>query len=155
MKKLLLLLVTCLFCGSMFSQVYKLEKVYSFYNYLNLSHWKPLENTSGENVATFSLWGIQKIAEYSYIEIEYFKGNADETYTFLKYVADFSLKYKKQEDVVTSFSGVRLKTQKHLEKTLIFDKENKFYYELSSKEWANILKKFTAYCDANSIKYTD
>ena len=152
MKKLLLLVAISLFCGSLFSQVYKLEKVHSYFSHLNLSHWKSLENAEEEIPVIFSLWGEQKLHEYTYVEIEYFKGNANETYTFLKNVADFALKYKK-EDIITTFSGIRIRTEKYMEKTLIFDKENKFYYKLSWKEWAKILEKFTTYCDTNNIKY--
>ena len=86
MKRKILIAVVCIISANLFSQTYKLEtvlndKVTETY----LSHWKVLENSNINQIDTFSLWGYQRYFDdwvNGAYEVEYYKGNAKETYIF-------------------------------------------------------------------------
>lgn len=159
MKKIILTAVVCLICANVFSQTYKLETVFKANTSETfLSHWKVLESTSINQVDTFSLWGYQRYyddwANGAY-EVEYYKGNAKETYKFLNRIIEFFEKYKEEDKVLTYISGVQVKTIKQLtfKYTLVYDKECKVICKFNQKQLAEILAKFVSYCENQKIVY--
>ncbi|MFV0539342.1 MAG: hypothetical protein ACK5M3_18540 [Dysgonomonas sp.] len=139
-----------------FSQTYELVKVFEDKsNQTHLSYWDEIENPNETVSRTFSLWGYQRYDESWIIayEVEYFKGDAVEMLHFLEVVAEFSEKYKNKDKVVTTISGVKIKSIKHgpYKHTMVFDKENKVCCYFSAKQWANIRDKFVAFCLERNI----
>jgi hypothetical protein len=159
MKRKILIAAVCIISANLFSQTYKLEtvltdKVTETY----LSHWKVLENKNVNQIDTFSLWGYQRYfddwANGAY-EVEYYKGNAKETYTFLNHIIQFTEEYKEEDKVLTHISGVQVKTLKELsfKYTLVYDKENKVICKFNLKQWTEMLAKFVSYCENQQINY--
>jgi len=159
MKRRILIAVVCMISANLFSQTYKLETVFTEkVSETYLSHWKVLESTNINQVDTFTLWGYQLYfdnwANGAY-EVEYYKGNAKETYLFLNRIIDFTEKYKEEDEVVTSISGVRVKTLKLFwyKTTLVYEKENKVSCKFNLNQWTEIRSKFVSYCDDQKINY--
>ncbi|MCD2425712.1 hypothetical protein LQ567_23210 [Niabella pedocola] len=161
MKKLTLFLLWMFCSTALFSQVYKLETVFSDRGRTDyLSYWKPLEGGAHqEKKDTFSLWGYHLYhdnwATGAY-EVEYFKGSAAEMYHLLQEVAAFSEKYGNEDKVITEIKGLRVKTVNQLgfKYTLVFDKERKVACQFTQKQWKNILDLFASYCKTNQIGYS-
>ena len=159
MKKRILIVIVCVISANLFSQTYKLETVFTdnaAETYL--SHWKVLERTNVNQVDTFSLWGYQRYSNdlgNSTYEVEYYKGNAKETYLFLNQIIGFTEKNKDEDKVLTYISGVRVKTLKLflIKTTLVYDKENKVVCQFNLKQWTEILAKFVSYCENQKITY--
>lgn len=88
-------------------------------------------------------------------EVEYFKGNAFETYNFLTEINLFSEKYQNEDKVLTYISGVKVKTLKALgfKFILVYDKEGKVPCAYKPKHWADILSSFIDYYEKNKINY--
>lgn len=160
MKKLTLALLW-MFCSTvLFSQVYKLEPVFTDRVQMTyLSYWKQLEGPPGqEKTNTFSLWGYQLYHDSwdtGAYEVAYFKGDAGEMHHFLRAVDAFSEKYENEDKVTTTIAGVRVKTlnQMRFKYTLVFDKDNKVVCKFTRKQWKNILTRFESFCQANQIPY--
>jgi len=159
MKRRILIAVVCMISANLFSQTYKLETVFTEkVSETYLSHWKVLESTNINQVDTFTLWGYQLYfdnwANGAY-EVEYYKGNAKETYLFLNHIIGFTEKYKDEDEVVTSISGVRVKTLKLFwyKTTLVYEKENKVSCKFNLNQWTEIRSKFVSYCDDQKINY--
>jgi hypothetical protein len=159
MKRRILIAVVCMISANLFSQTYKLETVFTEkVSETYLSHWKVLDSTNINQVDTFSLWGYQLYfdnwANGAY-EVEYYKGNAKETYLFLNHIIGFTEKYKDEDEVVTSISGVRVKTLKLFwyKTTLVYEKENKVSCKFNLNQWTEIRSKFVSYCDDQKINY--
>ena len=145
--------------ANLFSQTYKLETVFTEkVSETYLSHWKVLDSTNINQVDTFTLWGYQLYfdnwANGAY-EVEYYKGNAKETYLFLNHIIGFTEKYKDEDEVVTSISGVRVKTLKLFwyKTTLVYEKENKVFCKFNLNQWTEIRAKFVSYCENHKILY--
>lgn len=159
MRKIVLLLILCGVSVNLFSQTYKLEDV--FFDRLSenhLSYWDVIEGkTPGDNNNIFSLWGFQRYDESWTLcyEVEYFKGNAEQMYSFLSGVVDFSSKYRKEDGILTYLSGVKVKIFKMgaFKYTFVYDKEQKVVCKYNSKQWGDILDDFTDFCKKNKIKY--
>ena len=159
MKRRILIAVVCMISANLFSQTYKLETVFTEkVSETYLSHWKVLDSTNINQVDTFTLWGYQLYfdnwANGAY-EVEYYKGNAKETYLFLNHIIGFTEKYKDEDEVVTSISGVRVKTLKLFwyKTTLVYEKENKVSCKFNLNQWTEIRSKFVSYCDDQKINY--
>ncbi len=159
MKRIILIAIICVISSKLFSQTYKLETIFSDKaSETYLSHWKVLESTNTIAVDTFSLWGyhlyFDNWANGCY-ELEYFKGNAKEVYTFLKGIVDFSEKYKNEDKVLTHISGIQVKTLKQLgfKYTLVYDKERRVTCMFNQKQWTNMLVQFVSYCESRKINY--
>jgi len=159
MKRRILIAVVCMISANLFSQTYKLETVFTEkVSETYLSHWKVLESTNINQVDTFTLWGYQLYfdnwANGAY-EVEYYKGNAKETYLFLNHIIGFTEKYKDEDEVVTSISGVRVKTLKLFwyKTTLVYEKENKVSCKFNLNQWTEIRSKFVSYCENQKINY--
>lgn len=159
MKRKIIIMAICAIGVNLFSQTYKLESIFKdVATETYLSYWKVLENTDNNQNETFSLWGYQRYfddwANGAY-EVEYFKGNAKETYQFLNRVVAFTEKYKEQDMVLTNISGAQLKTLKvmGIKFTLLFDKERKTACKFNLKQWNEILAKFVSYCENQKIEY--
>jgi len=159
MKRKILIAVVCIISANLFSQTYKLETVFTdkaTETYLSL--WKVLESTNNNQIDTFSLWGYQLYFDdwvNGAYEVEYYKGNAKETFLFLNQIIGFTEKYKEEDKVLTCISGVRVKTLKQLifKYTLVYDKENKVVCKFNLKQWTEILSKFVSYCENQKIDY--
>ena len=159
MKRRILIAVVCMISANLFSQTYKLETVFTEkVSETYLSHWKVLESTNIYQVDTFTLWGYQLYfdnwANGAY-EVEYYKGNAKETYLFLNHIIGFTEKYKDEDKVLTNISGVRVKTLKliWLKYTLVYEKENKVFCKFNLNQWTEIRAKFVSYCENQKINY--
>jgi len=158
MKKILSLLLFFTISTNLFSQTYKLEKVFADEaSQTFLSYWNPLDSVQLQKGNIFSLWGYQRYDEswiHSY-EVVYFKGDAKEMFGFLSYILDFTNKYKNEDGVLTFISGVKIKTLKQLSfrYTLVYDKEGKVVCSYNQKQWTDIFNKFTGYCKSNNITY--
>ena len=159
MNRKILIAAVCMISANLFSQTYKLETVFSDKpSETYLSHWNVLESTDIHPVDTFSLWGYQRYfddwANGAY-EVEYYKGSAMETYNFLNQIIGFTEKYKEEDKVLTTISGVRVKTLKLLwiKATLVYDSENKVVCQFNQKQWTDILAKFVSYCENHKINY--
>ena len=159
MKKTILIAVVCMISANLFSQTYKLETVFTDkVSETYLSHWNVLESTNINQVDTFSLWGYQRYFD-SWVdgayEVEYYKGNAKETYIFLNQIIGFSEKYKEEDKVLTHISGVQVKSLKYrsFKYTLVYDKEFKVICKFEQKQWKEILAKFVSYCEYQKINY--
>jgi len=143
-----------------FSQVYNLQTVYeygqmSFY----LSHWKVIDSpTDSTEYDTFSLWGYQRYGE-SWVdnayEVEYFKGNAKDTFRFLNELIIFRKRYNDKNKYVAYIQGVKVKTQYLWKRQLllVFDKEGKVAVVLDEKMNTAMLDNFVQYCKKNNIAY--
>ncbi|WP_300598825.1 hypothetical protein [Niabella sp.] len=160
MKKLMLFLLWMFCSTALFSQVYKLEPVFTGRIQMTyLSYWKQLEKQPGqEKTDTFSLWGYQLYHDSwdtGAYEVTYFKGNAAETYRFLQAIDAFAEKYENEDKVTTTISGVRVKTfnQMRFKYTLVFDRENKVVCKFTPKQWKNIRTQFESFCQTNQIRY--
>ena len=160
MKKITLLLaICCLISFNLYSQTYKLETVFdenSTETYL--SYWKVLEDSPSAAPDTFSLWGYQRYSESWKInayEVEYFKGDANETFKFLKDINEFTEKYRDEDKVLTFIAGVQVKTLKKLglKYTLVYDKERKVVCVYNQKKWMDIFNKFISFCETHGIDY--
>lgn len=160
MKKLILLLIICFgTSSSLFSQTYKMEKV--FHDALSetyLSHWSPLDSLAATDTDNkFSLWGHQRYDESWIIayEVEYFKGSAKQMHDFLRGIIEFTQKYNREDEIVTYISGVQVKTvKKYLVKsTVVYDKERKVICYFTENGWNDIFDKFIKYCRKNNIVY--
>lgn len=154
--KLIILLSMVILSANTFSQTYELVKVFEDKsNQTHLSYWDEIENPNETVSRTFSLWGYQRYDESWLIayEVEYFKGDAMEMLRFLEAVAEFSEKYKDKDKVITTISGVKVKTikQSPFKYTMVFDKENKVCCYFSAKQWGNIRDKFVAFCLEKNI----
>ena len=159
MNRKILIAAVCMISANLFSQTYKLETVFSDKpSETYLSHWNVLESTDIHPVDTFSLYGYQRYfddwANGAY-EVEYYKGSAMETYNFLNQIIGFTEKYKEEDKVLTTISGVRVKTLKLLwiKATLVYDRENKVVCQFNQKQWTEILAKFVSYCENHKINY--
>ena len=159
MKKLFFITAFSVIQINLFSQVYKLESVFSDkLAETYLSHWLPLDNINENHTDTFSLWGYQLYfddwVDGAY-EVEYFKGNTFETYNFLAEINLFSEKYQNEDKVLTYISGVKVKTFKALgfKFILVYDKEGKVPCSYKPKQWSDILSSFIDYCEKNKINY--
>ncbi|MBZ4190700.1 hypothetical protein [Niabella beijingensis] len=160
MKRLILSVLFVCFCSSLFSQVYKLETVFSERGQTTfLSYWKQLDKESlKERKDTFSLWGYQLYhdswASGAY-EVEYFKGSAAAMYQLLREIDAFSEKYGNEDKVLTRIEGVQVKTLRQMgfRYTLVFDRENKVVCKFTQKQWKNILTDFETFCKTNGISY--
>jgi hypothetical protein len=109
-----------------------------------LSHLKNLESSSPTKNDTFSLWGYQLYFDNrnaGTYEVEYFKGNAKETYQFLNQVVEFSNKYKDEENVLTNIMHVQVKVSKYFgfKYTLVYDRDRKVTCKLNQKQWISVL----------------
>ena len=161
MKKTILIAVVCMISANLFSQTYKLETVFTDkFPETYLSHWKVLESTNINQVDTFSLWGYQRYFDDwvdGVYEVEYYKGNAKETYLFLNQLIGFSEKYKEEDKVLTYISGVQVKIFKQLgfKFTLVYDKDRKVSCKINQKQWTEMLDKFVLYCEQQKIVYTE
>lgn len=149
----------CLISVYFFSQTYKLETVFSDkISETYLSHWNVLEESGPGKPELFSLWGYQRYydnwANGAY-EVEYFKGTAKETYQFLSQVVEFSRNYRDLDKVVTTISGVKVKTLRTLgyRFTLAFEKENKVACQFTLNQWNDFLTRFVVYCETREINY--
>ncbi|MBO9594410.1 MAG: hypothetical protein J7599_16010 [Niabella sp.] len=160
MKKLTLFLLWMFCATTLFSQVYKLEPVFTDRVQMTyLSYWKQLEGPPAqEKTDTFSLWGYQLYHDSwntGAYEVAYFKGNATDSYHFLQAIDAFAEKYENEDKVTTIISGVRVKTlnQMLFKYTLVFDTDNKVVCKFTRKQWKNILAQFESFCQANQILY--
>lgn len=157
MKRIVLVAVLCIIFSSVFSQTYKLETVYTgFFTETYLSYWKVID--SNEQTDTFSLWGYQHYIddfEKGVYEVEYYKGNAKETYLFLNQILDFTNKYEEADKVFTYISGIQVKTRHEIgfKFTSVYDKECKVSCSFTLKQWNEILSTFISYCENNDINY--
>lgn len=159
MKKSLVIFTLSLFSTGLFSQVYNLQTVYKNQSTLFLSHWVVVEvPTDSIKSDTFSLWGYQKYGE-SWVdnayEVEYFKGNAKDTYRFLNELIKFRKKYNDKENYVTYIQGVKVKSQYFWKRQLllVFDKEGKVAVVLDEKMITTMFNNFIQYCEKNNIAY--
>lgn len=159
MKKNILVAVVCIISVNIFSQTYKLEAVFTDkFTETYLSHWKILESTNINQIDTFSLWGYQRYFDdfvNGAYEVEYYKGNAKETYNFLNQIIEFTEKYKEEDKIITQIAGVQVKTLKELSfrYTLIYDSEKKVVCKFNLKQLKEILAKFVSYCENQKISY--
>lgn len=159
MKRKILVVIICIISANLFSKTYKLETVFTDkYTQTYLSHWKVLESTNINKIDTFSLWGYQRYfddwANGAY-EVEYYKGNAKETYIFLNQIIEFTKKYKEEDKILTHISGVKVKTLKDLSfrYTLVYNNENKVVCKFNLKQLTEIMAKFIFYCENQKITY--
>ncbi len=154
--KLIILLNMVVLSVNTFSQTYELMTVFEDRNNgAHLSYWNEIESPNKTGSHIFSLWGSLKYGDSWLIahEVEYLKKDAVEMLHFLEAVAEFSEKYKNKDKVVTTISGVKIKSMKHgpYKHTMVFDKENKVSCFFSAKQWANIRDKFVAFCLERNI----
>lgn len=158
MKKIVLLAAMCVVSTTLLSQTYKLETVFADKtSETYLSHWKVLE-TPQQEAEKFSLWGYQRFSDSWAInayEVEYFKGDAQATFNFLKGIIEFTEKYKNEGGVLTYLDGVQVKTLKEMgfKFTLVYDRERKVVCSFNQKQWTEILDKFVSYCKEHEINY--
>jgi len=157
---MILSLLSVFFSTLLFSQVYKLESVFTDrIQMTNLSYWKPLEGKTGKEMPdTFALWGYHLYHDdwnTGPYEVEYFKGNAAAMHHLLQAIDAFAEKYENEDKVLTTIAGVRVKTlnQMRFKYTLVFDKENKVVCKFTRKQWRKILTDFEAFCKTNHISY--
>jgi hypothetical protein len=123
-----------------------------------LSHLKNLESSSPTENDTFSLWGYQLYFDNrnaGTYEVEYFKGNAKETYQFLNQVVEFSNKYKDEENVLTNIMHVQVKVSKYFgfKYTLVYDRDRKVTCKLNQKQWIAMAASYVEFCDSQHIDY--
>lgn len=157
MKKVLIGILLCFTAGA-YAQTYKLEKIFKDSpSETSLSHWRILEDTQEEPNGLFSLWGYHRYDESWTIayEVEYYKADAQEMYTFLSAVSDFAQKYKNEGEIITYISGVKVKYIKNgpFNYCCVFEKEGKVCCSFSAAQWKKITEKFASYCEKNEIGY--
>ncbi|WP_423126482.1 hypothetical protein [Gaoshiqia sp. Z1-71] len=159
MKRIIPIVAICIISTNLFSQTYKLETIFSDkLTETYLSHWKVIEPLNDVSISTFSLWGYQLYFDdwtKGVYEVEYFKGNANETFRFLTEINQFSEKYKNEDKILTHILGVQVKTVKQLgfKYTLVYDKENKVICMFTQKQWLAMLTELVSYCDKMNIDY--
>jgi len=159
MKRIIPIVAICIISTNLFSQTYKLETIFSDkVTETYLSHWKVIEPLNDVSISTFSLWGYQLYFDdwtKGVYEVEYFKGNANETFRFLTEINQFSEKYKNEDKILTHILGVQVKTVKQLgfKYTLVYDKENKVICMFTQKQWLAMLTELVSYCDKMNIDY--
>lgn len=159
MNRLTFIAVICIISTNLISQTYKLEPIFSDKaSETYLSHWKIIENSNGAKGELFSLWGYQLYYDdwtKGAYEVEYFKGNANETYKFLMSINQFTQKYRDEDQVLNHIQGVKVKTLKRLgfKYTLVFDKERKVVCMFNQKQWSEMLTQFVSYSEKKNIPY--
>ncbi len=159
MKKLFLFVTGLFFLINVSAQVYSLQTVYQYQSTFYLSHWKIIEN-SADTIPddTFSLWGNHKYGE-SWVdnayEVEYYKGNAKDTYRFLSELVNFGKKYTYKDSYVTYIQGVKVKTQIvwNRQNLFIYDKDEKVVAVIDEKMNLTLFDSFILYCKKNNIIY--
>ena len=155
MKKIILCAIISISSVNLFSQTYKLETVFSdSENYL--SNWKVIEGTPTFKSTQFSLWGYQQYYDDAIdgvYEVEYFKGDVDETYAFLMGIVEFTKKHKNEDNMLTYISDVKVKTMNKMgiKYTLVFDKEGKVACAYNENRWIKMFNKFKSYCEEQEI----
>lgn len=157
MKKIILIGIFCIISTNLFSQTFKLESVFSNTE-IYLSHWKVLEGNPDFKTEIFSLWGYQQYyddAVNGAYEVEYFKGNPNDTYNFLNKLLQFTEKYKKEDNVLTSIFGVKVKTLNKIvaRRTLVFARDGKVAYNFNENQFKKMLSEFVSFCEKQNIDY--
>lgn len=146
--KILLLVAFVLFGHNCFSQVYKVITVGNT-PYVSLVHLKAIEEKEKVPVDSFSLLTSNHSSDIDVppYEIQYFKGNVGDMYSFLDKVLQFTEKYKKENAIQTTIAGVQVRTliTKLYSAVQIFDKERKNYTILTLKQLTSIRDSFVEY----------
>ncbi len=159
MKRFIFSIAMCLASISLFSQTYKLRSVFeNRIKNVSLSYWDILEESEVSKADTFSLWGYQFYtdAELRGYEVEYFKGNPEQMFNFIKKVAALAQKYRSEDRIQTYISGVKVRTFSRLgfKYTYVYDKEGRDCCVLSANKWGKMLDEFIAFCRQQNIQYS-
>ncbi len=154
MKRLLLTVLISAICANLFSQVYKMENVYKNLG-ISFCHLKILEDTTHSCNNLFVIWGNQSYSDNRYYEVEYFKGDAKTTNTFITSILKMFLLQSDDDIILSYIFGTQVKIQNGLFRTgaYIFDNERKTYCAITSIQLNEIYHLFTAYCARNGITY--
>ncbi|WP_321331645.1 hypothetical protein [uncultured Bacteroides sp.] len=160
MRRFILSIALCLASISLFSQTYRLESLFEDkVSETRLSYWNMLDDPQPSKVDTFSLWGYKRYTdswEYAY-EVEYFKGDPEQTFNFLTKVADFAEKYQNEDKIQTRISGMKVRTMKRgmFKYTFVYDKYERDCCPFAAKHWNEMRDKFVEFCKQMNIKYQE
>lgn len=145
------------FSLNIFSQTYEVKDIYTSGDDFKISHLKPLENNENTYSSIFSIWGIVNLKDdipHLFSELDFFKGNASETFKFLTLLNQIEEKYPNKE-IRTSISETQIRTYKFLgtKYMILYDKNGRATDSFTKRQLSKMLKKFTSYCEKEDISY--
>ena len=128
MKIFLSLSLAIVLSSSIYGQVFKLRELF-YSTDLNLTHWQIIEQKNTEQTDSFQLWGEHRYDQSwmaATYEVEYFKGDARSTFSFLNELISSFKKYKNEKNILLIIDGVQVKFLS-FDRVRIYDKERKVY----------------------------